>query len=164
MEPIQAAPIPAFATRIPGRVTQFKPHKMLSHVKVAVTASPDWFLPDNELIREWDGRFTQRIVVYRLDPFTVRYEPWLTVRPGDTRSQHPALLPLSRIHVPGGPDYSAVAQDPAVRRLRHSVHAAMRGLGVTSAQLRQKAAAGTLDPVELSLWGLVRGGLPESRL
>lgn len=164
MEPIQAAPIPAFATRITGRNVQFKPHKMLSHVKVAVTASPDWFVHDHQLTSWWDGTFTAPITVYRLDPFSVRYQPWITVRPGDKRSRHPALAPLSRIHVPHAPDYSAVVHDPAVRKLRGAVNAALHALDVTPAQLRAKAASGALDPVELSLWGLVRGGLPESRL
>lgn len=164
MEPIQAAPIPAFASRIPGRVTQFKPHKMLSHVKVAVTASSSWFEHDHMLTSEWDGTFTAPITVYRLDPFSVRYEPWIVVREGDRRSQHPALAPLSRVHVPGAPDYSAVVRDPAVRKLRAVVNTALHALDVTPAQLRAKAASGQLDPVELSLWGLVRGGLPEARL
>ncbi len=51
-----------------------------------------------------------------------------------------------------------------MRQLRALARVSLKELGLTEAQLREKAVTGTLGPAELSLWGLISGGFPGGQL
>ncbi len=162
MELIQAAPIPPFATRIPGRRMEFKSHKTLAAAKSAAVGG-DWFEPDR-LRGVAEGVFTGHVHVYCLQPGEARYRMWIQVKPGQSRSEHPALMPIARVSVPGAsPWYGGTGSAP-MRQLRTMALKTLRDMGLTQAQLREKALSGTLDVGELSLWGLISGGFPGGQL
>jgi len=166
MDLIQAAPIPPFATRIPSRRREFKSHPTLAAAKLAAVGG-DWFVRDMQRMRKGaDGVFSGHVHLYCLEPHEARYRLWVTVQPRDRRSDHQVLMPITRVAVPGaGGGYSNAMDSKAMKALRRMARAALADLGLSFAQLREKALSGRLNATELSLWGLISGsgGFPEAQ-
>ncbi len=94
-EPIKAPATPAYATAIRDRRPQFKVHRHIGQVKNAVTHYGR-FNRDAGVAayhRPADGVFTADMTVYRFDVGGGEYVPWIEIRRGDRRSQHPELMP-----------------------------------------------------------------------
>lgn len=94
-EPVKAPATPPYATAIPGRRPMFKVHRHIGQVKNAVTHYGR-FTRDRGVAqhhRPDDGAFAEDMTVYRFDVGTGEYVPWIEIRIGERRSQHPELMP-----------------------------------------------------------------------
>jgi hypothetical protein len=84
---------PQFATRIPGRKPEFKPHTTLGLVKSAVGQRIRFDRAVNTHQKAPDGVFTCDMTVYTLKEG--EYQPWIEVKRGKRRSDYPDLMPLN---------------------------------------------------------------------
>ncbi len=85
-EVVSPAGDPGWATHIPGRRPQFKPHKTVGQAKNAVI----------NVSRYGRNGFTEDMVIYNLDT-SGKYVPWLKIAKGSFRNDYEVLAekPLS---------------------------------------------------------------------
>lgn len=113
----KALTVQRYATRIQDRTVKFKKHTTLGQVKAAT----GWFVDYDDAVhsdykyRPIDGHFTCDMTVYQLNLRNGEYEPWIEIKKGDRRSQHPDLMPAEN-NPPPFPD------DPPEHRRKMCTH------------------------------------------
>lgn len=81
-----------YATSIPDRKPRFKGHRTLGQVKAAVGMRMIVDRPVTRYARPVNGTFNEHMTVYKLDQ-DGNYVPWIEIRKGSRRSDHPELMP-----------------------------------------------------------------------
>lgn len=128
--PVKAKPVDPYATHIPGRNKPFKTHRTLGQAKAALSL---FLSRDRNRARYGyqyldDGVYIANMIVYRLNAESGEYEPWINVKNGDRRSNHPDLMPEHLRSVPEPSDeQERAAAISAVRALHWECHCPVPG-------------------------------------